>query len=119
MLRVFDAKAAIARAVLLRYLGEDVEQFRVGPVADRVDGDVEAGPVRGHDVLLEFRQRRVEDAGVVPFVQVWLEHSRRARTEATIDEALHSADLDPVAALPRLEAELRQFFPRGQRPAQV
>ena len=37
MLGVLDAEAAIARPILLRDLREDVEQLRVGLIADGVD----------------------------------------------------------------------------------
>jgi len=39
MWRVFDAEAAVARAVLLRHCVEEVEQLGVGLIADGVDGD--------------------------------------------------------------------------------
>ena len=43
VLRVLDAEAPVARAVRPGDAVEDVEQRGVGPVADRVDRDLEPG----------------------------------------------------------------------------
>ena len=53
---------------LCDHLGEDVEQFRVGAVADGVDGDRQPGLVRCQDVLAQLAQRRHEDAGAARLV---------------------------------------------------
>ena len=62
VLRVLDAEAAVARAVLARDALEDVEQRRVRPVADRVHDDLQAGLVGAGDPRVEIFGR-VDQAG--------------------------------------------------------
>src|SRR5262249_60109136 len=71
------------------------------------------------DVLAQLLQRGDEDAGAARLVDVGLEHLGGAGAEAAVDEALQSADLDPVVAVAGLDAEPGQLAPFGQRPAEV
>ena len=59
VLGVLDAEAAVARAVLLGDLGEEVEQRGVGLVADGVDADVQPGRVGRADLAPASRPVRV------------------------------------------------------------
>ena len=73
----------------------DVEELRVGAVADRVDLDLEAGLVGARDPLLDLRERdRLGgvDARVAGLVAEGLEHHGRAGPERAVHEALHAAD---------------------------
>src|SRR5947209_18710754 len=84
-----------------------------------MDGNVQSRLVGVEDVLAQLVQWCHEDAGAARLIDVGLEHLRRARAEAAVDEALQSADTDPVVAEPRHDAEPRQLPPLRQRPAQV
>jgi hypothetical protein len=57
VLGVFDAKPAVAGTVGAGYLGEDIEQIGIAPVADSVDRHRETGLVRRADQLPELARR--------------------------------------------------------------
>jgi hypothetical protein len=58
VLGVLDAEPPVPRAVPLLDALVDVEQLGIGPVADGVDLDLEAGPVGGGDALFEPKKPR-------------------------------------------------------------
>src|SRR5262249_52781774 len=95
---MLDAKAALARAVLLGDFPEKIESLGVGPVADSVNGDGQAGLVRAPDVFLHLFARRDEDARAARLVDERLVHLGRAAAERAVHETFDAADFHPVIA---------------------
>src|SRR5262249_40151857 len=119
VLRMFNAEAAVARPVLPNHLLVNVEQLRIGTVADGVDRDSPPRPVRPRHGLAQLVRRRDEDARAAGLVQIRLEHLGRARTERAIREALEAADSQPLVTKAAGDAEVLQLAPRAERPVQV
>ena len=100
VLGVLDAEAAVARTVLARHALEDVEQRRVGPIADRVNDHVQAGLVGAGDPAVEILWRRDEQAALAGRVGERVVKGRRVRSERSVDEPLERADAQPGVAAP-------------------
>ena len=114
MLGVFDAEAAVAGAVLLGDLAVEIEDARVGPVADGVDHHLQAEFVRGRDALEHdaLGQHLLEEqAAGVRRVPVRLEEERRSGAQAAVGKPLEAANAQPVVAERRAHARLGQDLP--------
>ena len=127
---MLDAEAPVARAVLLADALEDVEQRRVGAVADGVHDDVEAGLVGARDPGVEVLGRGDEEPAIRGLarrslgeggrVRERLVERRGVRAERAVDEPFQRADPQPrVAASVRAEALRRDGVaqPRPRRRA--
>ena len=101
--------------------GEDVEQLRVGLVADGVDGNRQARRVGRPGPGLRIASGCGDvDAGVLRIADVRLEHLGGAGAERAVHEALDAADADAVVAEVLLgHAEAIDFLVSRDRPAQI
>ena len=100
---------------------EDVQQGGHGPVADGVDGHVEAAGVGGLHTPLHHPLREhllVEQPAVARFVRIGLEEQGCAGTQRTIGEALESDEAQPVGAEAGLEVQLQHGVHLGDREEQ-
>jgi hypothetical protein len=77
MLRVFDAEAAVAGAVLPHHAVEDFQLGGDGPIPDRVHDHVKSGLVRPRCPRVQFLRRRDKQAGVPGSIGERVEHGRR------------------------------------------
>src|SRR5262245_26952235 len=118
MLRVFDAETTIALAIFLDGVREDIEQFRIALVADRVNGDREPGLVSGDDVIAQLAQRLQKDAAGW-FIEIALKHLRRRGAERAVDEVFQRTDGDPMIAKTDLNADLCKARPCAERKMQA
>src|SRR5688572_22896347 len=83
----------VAAQLLIR-----VQYFMVGAVTDRVDSEAETN-LRGFSPMLEeFFAIHVEDAAIILFADIRLEHRGGVRTEGTVHKNLDRADAKPVIA---------------------
>ncbi len=90
MLRVFDAEAAVARAVLFFRQFVHVEDRRVRLVADGVYGHLQTGAVGGENVIAHLRFRNhfgVGEAAGVRGVEIRMEEKRGGGAEGAIGES--------------------------------
>ena len=100
MLRVLDAKATVARTVLVNHAFVDVQLRSDRVVADRVHDHVQALGVRGLRPRIEILLRVDEQPAIVWRVVERLEHRGRMRAERPVDEAFERSNPKPVVAAP-------------------
>src|SRR5258708_5647540 len=94
-LRVFDAVAAVARAIGFCDGFEDIEGDTVGAVADGVEVELESGLVALDGQRFQFVGLHDQNAGAFGVVGIRLEHGRGAGAESTVGDHFQSAGFEP------------------------
>src|SRR5438093_801911 len=116
MLGMLDAKAAVARSILISDLPVDFQDAKVRLIANGVNHDLQTGLIRTlrpseHDA---FGKHLIEEqAARVGRVVVRLEEKRGGRAEAAISEPLEAAYTEQVAAKRGAHAGFGEDFPRN------
>ena len=116
-LRVLDSRppARPATTPLVQPL-ENVEDERVGPVADRVHDGLDVVRVRVHDQTLELVGIVHEQAGVAGIIAVGPEESRRARSHRAVRKELPPADATASPTVPESTSVFAVVVLHGRNP---
>ena len=115
VLRMLHAEAAVARAIGLGRVEENVEQVADCAVTDRVHGDVQSRCVGcGHPGAHVFDVVD-QHAAVIPRIGERLEHGRRVRAQRTVHESLENACRQHLVAAPVLSDVVCKVLPLSER----
>src|SRR5579872_3936134 len=118
MLRMLDAKTAVARTVLLPDLFENIEDFKIRLVADGMNQHLQAGAVGAkhageHDSFGEHLLG--QEAAIFWIVGKWLEKISRRRAKASVRKTFQPADAHQTRLRARIDSFSGEFFPSGNR----
>src|SRR5512133_370992 len=90
-----------------------IEHFVIGAVPNGMDGESKSYLCGFTSMFEELLAIHVEDAAVLPFANVWLEHRCRVRTEGAIHEHFDIANMEHIVtkatAQTQLESLIQQF----------
>src|ERR1041384_8614498 len=118
MLRVLDAKTSIALPVLALDLLVDTKNQIVGPIANRMNHDLQPGAIRFADALEHHAfgiHLVARDSARRRIVSIWFVKRRRRRSETALSKSLQATDAQYLAAEVRTHPHARHAFPRRQR----
>ena len=118
MLGVLDPEPTIPVSILRRHLRIEVENLAIGPIANRVDGNLQSGSIRSAQVGKHARDRNhllARQPTGCRLVEVRSEEERRGRAEGAIRKAFEPPDAQAISAKMGAQSDPRQSLPLAER----